>query len=263
MTNEVIIDIEQDEMLITSVDDNLDTELKSVGDDFTLPEKFKDKSTSDVAKSYVELEKEHGRKVNEIGELRRLNDQLLNLELNRTPGTKDVVVDTEVSSDDFFENPIDSVNSTVENNPVIKKLEARLEQSRVSDFQRRIESEHPKYTEYVSDDGFQKWIQASPIRSQLYKSADEYDYESANEIFSSWEERSKLIAATQNISEGKEKNSQALKEASSESSSTGASPTKFYRSSDIIRLRLENPSKYKAMQSEFTKAYLEGRVKRD
>ena len=46
-----------------------------------LPSKFKGKSITDIVSSYENLEKELGRKGQEIGELRQLTDQILKQQL--------------------------------------------------------------------------------------------------------------------------------------------------------------------------------------
>src|SRR6056297_1023845 len=53
-------------------------------EEFELPPKFKGKKLEDVVQSYLNLEKELGRKGQEVGELRKLADQLVERDLGRS-----------------------------------------------------------------------------------------------------------------------------------------------------------------------------------
>ena len=69
-----------------------------------VPDKFKGKSISDVIESYTQLESEYGRRNSEVGSLRKLTDQLLELgdkkqEKAATPKEK-VDVDTLLNDPD-------------------------------------------------------------------------------------------------------------------------------------------------------------------
>jgi hypothetical protein len=52
-----------------------------------------------------------------------------------------------------------------------------------------------------------------------------------------------------------------MKTAMVNTAGTGETSKKVYRRADLIRLRLENPDRYDALQDEIMKAYSEGRVK--
>ncbi|MDD1475184.1 hypothetical protein MEO41_28545, partial [Dolichospermum sp. ST_sed4] len=85
-----------------------------------IPEKFRGKSAKDIADSYINLEKEYGRKAQEIGELRKLTDQILTQQIatNKEPDKQEPVDDA-----DFFVDPQKAVERAIANHPKIKQYE--------------------------------------------------------------------------------------------------------------------------------------------
>src|SRR6056297_1567571 len=60
-----------------------------------IPEKFQGKSFEDVVDMYRNLEKDYGRKGNEVGELRKLTDELLQLEIQQKKNNQQNVTQAE------------------------------------------------------------------------------------------------------------------------------------------------------------------------
>ena len=263
-----VTSFEQEGELFDSIEmGGIDAELDSTTEDTikdnpNVPEKFKGKNLEDVVKSYQELEKERSRQANEIGELRRLTDRLLDLELKSKGKTVEVEKPV-VTEQDFYSDPFNAVNSVVEDNPTIKKLKEDAVLQKRQEAQRLFVEKHPDYQSIASDSEFTKWIAASPIRTDLYSRGDNYDFQAADELFSSWKELQTLRGASKDKAVEKVKRDKELKDATTESSSSNSQGTskKYLRREDIIRLRIENPSKYAAMQSEITRAYMEDRVR--
>jgi len=225
-----------------------------------LPEKFKGKSSAEIAASYQNLERELGRKGQEIGELRKLTDGYLQQQLatNHT-GNADILVEEE----DFFDDPDKAVNKAIENHPKFRQFEEQQKATSATATTQKLESIHPDYINIIGDAKFQEWVQESPIRKQLYVSANNYDLNSALELVGNWKERS-MISNTQDAEAGKaSKRDQALK--TGKGVSTGSSESvagkKTYRRADLIRLRTNDPARYEDLQDEILAAYSEGRVK--
>jgi hypothetical protein len=78
--DEEFVDVSADAVEQTE-EDNTEDNKQASEPEFEVPEKFAAKSKEEVAQSYTELERELGRKSNEIGELRKLTDQLLQLQV--------------------------------------------------------------------------------------------------------------------------------------------------------------------------------------
>ena len=97
---------------------------------------------------------------------------------------------------------------------------------------------------------------------ELFGRADtKFDFDSANELLSTWKERKELNKRMTEVSAVDRK--QQLKAATttvSGSSDEGVGK-KVYRRADIIKLMQTDPDRYDSMQPEIMAAYREGRVK--
>jgi hypothetical protein len=114
----------------------------------------------------------------------------------------------------------------------------------------------------LSDPKFAEWIKASKIRTQLFVAADQqYDADSADELFTLWKERKTVAQQTANVE--KQARKQSLKAANTGNArgSAEGSRKKVYRRADIIKLMKNDPDRYQALSEEIMAAYAEGRVK--
>ena len=86
-----------------------------------VPDKFAGKTTDEIINSYQNLEKELGRKAQEVGELRKLSDSFLQAEVSRqaqpNPQTETSETLEEQTGPDFFDDPNAAVNQAIENHP--------------------------------------------------------------------------------------------------------------------------------------------------
>ena len=65
-----------------AVEDEVNEEVTQEQEEPELPKKFQGKSSSEIAEAYENLEKELGRKGQEIGELRKLTDSYLQSQIS-------------------------------------------------------------------------------------------------------------------------------------------------------------------------------------
>lgn len=223
-----------------------------------IPEKYKDKSVSDIVRMHQEAEKMIGRQAQEVHEVRTLADQLLKRQLESD--NKQPVVES-APEVDFFENPQDSIKRAIENNPaVLEAKQANLEFKRMKTAQ-QLASKHPDFGTIANDTGFQEWVKASPVRLSLYAKADaEFDFSSADELLSTYKEL-KQVRSNSVSTAGKQQQAQALKAASVDVGGSGEVTKKVYRRADLIRLKMTDPDRYDQLQPEIMAAYSEGRVK--
>ena len=225
-----------------------------------VPDKFKGKSMEDIISSYENLEKELGRKGQEIGELRQLTDGILQQQLTTSQNGTEV---QEEDNLDFFEDPNKAVSQAIENHPKFRQFEEQQAAQAAAATTQQLKAEHPDYLEVVQNQKFQEWVQASPVRTQLYVNAHNYDIDSARELIGNWKERS-LISNTSEAETVKHtKRDQALKagQGVSRTSSESTAGKKIYRRADLIRLRTNDPQRYDSLQDEILQAYADGRVK--
>ena len=233
------------------------TEVQPESEEPELPDKFKGKSVTEIVSSYENLEKALGRKGQEIGELRQLTDQILKQQVTTQTET------AEEEEVDFFDDPNTAVSKAIENHPKFRQFEEQQKVQSAQATTRQLEAAHPDYLEIVADTKFQEWVKESPIRTQLYVHAHNYDLNSAMELMGNWKERS-LITNTAKAEEQKAmKRSEALRtgKAVSGGSSESTAGKKIYRRADLIRLKTTNPQRYEDLQDEILSAYADGRVK--
>jgi len=79
---------------------------------------------------------------------------------------------------------------------------------------------------------------------------------------SNWKDRS-MISKTQEVKQQAESNRKdALKAGSTESRSSSGSGAggKTYRRADLIRLKMEDPTRYESLEDDIFQAYQDGRV---
>tara|TARA_R110002110_G_scaffold8433_5_gene42404 strand:+ start:3254 stop:4045 length:792 start_codon:yes stop_codon:yes gene_type:complete len=226
-----------------------------------LPQKFQGKSVEEIVSSYGNLEKELGRKGQEIGELRKLTDQILKQQV--TTQTETAETQEEGEEVDFFDDPNKAVSKAIENHPKFREFEEQQKVQSAQATTRQLETAHPDYLEIVSDTKFQEWVKESPIRTQLYVHAHNYDLNSAMELMGNWKERSLITNTAKAEEEKTARRSQALKDgkAVSRASSESTAGKKIYRRADLIRLKTRDPQRYDDLQDEILSAYSEGRVK--
>jgi len=236
----------------------------------SIPSKFANKSTEEIIDSYTNLEKELGRKAQEVGELRKLSDSFLQAEVSRQHNPQNnTPLETEDNEVDFFDDPNKAVNEIIEKHPRFQEFQQfQAQQAQVQSQQAQagakaqLEQKHPDFTDVVQDKGFQEWVQDSPIRMQMFQAADSYNFDAANELLSNWKDRS-MISKTQEVKKQAEVNRKgALKAGSAESRASSGSNAggKTYRRADLIRLKMEDPTRYESLEDDIYQAYQDGRV---
>jgi len=228
--------------------------VEQVSDD--LPEKYRGKDLSDIIKMHQEAEKLIGKQAQEVGEVRKLADELIkqNLSGNR----QNAEVEPEI---DFFEDPKKAVQSTIDKHPDVLAARQASQEFKKMQIQQKLAAEHPDFTQIVQDPDFANWVKSSPIRIGLYAKADgEFDYDSANELLSTYKQL-KGVKTKQTSDAGEVSRKQNLRAASVDSGGTGESGKRVYRRADLIRLKMTDPQRYESLSDEIMAAYQEGRVK--
>lgn len=227
---------------------------------YVIPDKFAGKSLEDVIESYVNLEKEVGRKANEVGELRKLTDQILQNQLSQ-PEKREETVNEDVGFDDFVEDPQKAVDRALRNNPRIRQLEQELEHSAQDKARQKLHERHPDADDIVGSAEFIHWAQQAPGRLRILQEAHvNRDADIASDLLDIYKTTRK-VATEEAVTERDAVAKSDLKRAAVEKGSAGGSTKKVYRRSELIQLKIANPARYEAMSDEIRAAYAEGRVK--
>ncbi len=233
----------------------LETSVEPISND--IPDKYRGKELSDIIKMHQEAEKLIGKQAQEVGEVRKLADELIKQNLAGKPQ----YVKEEEPEVDFFENPQAAVRKTVDNHPDVLAARQAGQEFRKMQIQQKLAAEHPDFGQIAQDTDFVNWVKSSPIRIGLYAKADgEFDYDSANELLSTYKQL-KGVKAKQTNEAGETQRKSNLKAATVDVGGSGESGKRVYRRADLIRLKMTDPNRYDALSDEIMQAYAEGRVK--
>lgn len=223
---------------------------------YQIPSKFQNKSAEDVAKSYSELEKSYGKQAQELGNARKLADQLVQRELD-SKTVESTKVDEPVEFD--YDNPIESIGKLVDQR--LKPVTDKLTKADSYSVEQQLKSKHPDFIEVVATPEFNDWVNSSNVRMDLYSRANNnLDLEAADELLINYKAQNPK-ESTASIDD-KERNVQSrVADMTTESGSSGQTSTKVFKRKEIINLRTQNPTKYWEMADEIRQAYADGRVR--
>jgi hypothetical protein len=233
----------------------LETSIEPMSND--IPDKYRGKELSDIIKMHQEAEKLIGKQAQEVGEVRKLADELIKQNLAGKPQP----IKEEEPEVDFFENPQAAVRRTVDNHPDVLAARQAGQEFKKMQIQQKLAAEHPDFGQIAQDTDFVNWVKSSPIRLGLYAKADgEFDYDSANELLSTYKQL-RGIKAKQTNEAGETQRKSNLKAAGVDVGGSGESGKRVYRRADLIRLKMTDPNRYDALSDEIMQAYQDGRVK--
>ena len=223
-----------------------------------IPDKYRGKSLEDIVTMHQEAEKLIGRQAQEVGEVRRLADELIKQQLSAKQTTQPSAVENEI---DFFEDPKLAIQKAVANHPDVVAAKQASAQLRQIQTQAMLNKKHPDFATVVGDPEFQEWVRSSPMRLNIYAMADaNYDFNAADELISTFKQI-RTSKTQQTTDAGNAVRKQNLTAAAVDVGGTGESSKKVYRRADLIRLRMTDPARYEALEPEIRAAYAEGRVR--
>lgn len=224
-----------------------------------LPAKYQGKSLQDVVQMHQEAEKALGRQSGEVGELRQVVDQFIQSQTQLTQQNAPQQEPTEEV--DFFTDPEQAVSKAIENHPSVKQTQELNQQLKAQNALAQLQQKHPDVETIMKDPKFVEWVKGSKIRTRLLAYADQaYDFDSADELFTTWKERQQVVTQTAEME--KQGRKKAVKAAST-GNTRGSNPVskKIYRRADIIKLMRTDPDRYQSLSEEILTAYKEGRVR--
>ena len=232
----------------------------------TIPDKFKDKSAEEIAASYAQLEREHSRRGNELGDLRKITDDILKAQL---APTKQAESGAGVTSEALLDDPQAVIDAAIANSPEVKALKADKEDTARNVALEQLQIAHPDAGTVIRSTDFNAWINAIPSRAARYARADNaQDFDVANELIATFKEVHPVstpeeIAAAATATEAKRKSALAgVQGAKSGSSAPGEQKKgKILLRSDLMRLRTSDPDRYARLGPQIEKAYAENRVR--
>jgi hypothetical protein len=260
----------EDSMLVTQLqEESTPTEqhtnqLDVLAAESALPEKFRNKSVEDVVASYQNLEKQYGKQGNEMGELRRLADSLIQKNLHESNNQSyATTLEDELSEDDFILNPVQAVRRVVED--ALRPVKQELTRAQSDQTMQRVLNAHPDVKSVVGSAQFEKWVMDSKPRQDMWLKASSGDFDYADEMLTQYKASSSAVdlekqAAKQTAKEEELRAATSVSRGNSfEATATAGKPV--YRRSELIRLQMSDPARYAQLGNEITQAYAEGRVR--
>lgn len=222
-----------------------------------LPDRYRNKSLEDIVKMHQEAEKVIGRQAQEVGEVRKLADELIKQNLS----SKQQPIEKEEPEVDFYEDPQKAVRKTIDMHPDIIEARKATAELRALQTRQKLMAKHPDFEQLGQDQEFANWVKSSKVRLDLFTRAHtEFDFDSADELLSTYKEL-RGIKAKQTQQQASAERQQTLKATQVDVGGTGESSKRVYRRADLIRLKMNDPARYDALADEIMLAYQEGRVK--
>ncbi len=250
----------EDELVVDPDLEALEAEDESTEDTtFEVPEKFTGKTIEEVITSYTNLESEYGRKNNEVGELRKLTDDILRQKVQPLEADQS---SNEVGFDDLIEDPKAAIDKALAQNPRLAALEADIAATAQGTAHKAILERHEDADAVVQSPEFQKWVGENPHRQKMFADAsNNLDAGTASEMLDLYKSNVQMKTDAA-IAARDGKASDGMKLAANEKGGkTPAKSRKVYKRSELIKLKISNPRQYEKMAPEINKAYAEGRVR--
>ena len=237
-----------------------------------VPEKYKGKSPLDIITMHQNAEKKISQLGNEIGQLRKLTDTVLEL---KKENVREPEPRKPLTVDEIFADPDQAIRKTFESSEVAKKSSEAV--TRVDNLEKslaleKFQSKHPSYQSDIADPTFQEWITANPARTELFRRADSYDVASADALWQMWGEYKELKSISEKREGAKERRTNAVRAGRTVPESSvdteARSPiysraklmelqVKAHQGDQAARMKINDP----AFQTEMQRAYSEGRVR--
>lgn len=233
------------------------------GDEPEAPARLKGKPLTQVYQEFSGLEKDRSRLANELGEARALLRQALEQALKQ-PGAAKEEEDPEPTDEEFDVNPREAVRKAVAK--ATKPLEKAVATAEQRAAMLEFDSRHPGYQAEAATPEFQEWVKASPYRARLFKAAAGFDLEAAEDLFAAWGERKAAPANDEEAETPADKKREQIRRQKTETGGAGKSAgaksgKRVYKSSDLMRLYIQDRERYNAMMPEIQAAFAEGRVR--
>lgn len=255
--------------------DNPESKLAPEKSTESIPEKYREKRIEDIIEMHRNAESALGRTNNELGQYKKLTDELLSLkrqdDLLKSGANEADIEDAlpELSSTDLLDNPTAAVAKVLDAR--LTANERKAERKRLADAAAAAEKQfadaHPDAAEITATPEFRDWVSASALRLRAAREAYEGDYEAGAELLTEFKSSNSPTKVNDEPEKKEVSNIEKARKAATVSAgasqSNDAPKGKIYRRLDLIRLKIEDPEAYgdPSFQQEIMRAYNEGRVK--
>lgn len=241
-----------------------------------VPDKFKGKSVKDILESYSNLESRYGTMANDLGVQRQLTDRLLDLkrdgDLSKNGAQTATRQKLEVTAAEILDKPAETLDRVLAQREqgFTQQVDQRLQRIEMNIAEREFKTRHSDFQTVVNDPKFAAWVQSSPIRLRAAATANQGNWQIADELLSEFKSsnRSHTTTSTTDSKTQTSADLEGARRATLESSGGGSSDGTakksgtIYKRTDLMRLRIEDPEAYydEGFQAEILKAHHEKRV---
>lgn len=176
--------------------------------DSTIPTKYVGKSVEDLIKMNLNAEKLIGRQGSELGQMRRMADEILQLK-KPAPTTQTTEERRPVTVDALLNDPQKAINALVEQSPLAQRAlnaEQRVIQleSRISE--NEFASKGRDVNRDVNDPAFIEWVGKNPLRQSLAveagKDGSPNRFVAAKNLWDMWDEYKELVGDRDSVRGG-------------------------------------------------------------
>lgn len=163
----------------------------------TIPKKYEGKTVEDMIQMHQNLEKLNGRQGQELGQMRRMADEILQLKKPTTQIKEEVRQPVTVET--LLNDPEKTLTDTINSSDLVRRTQAA--EDRVARLESKITQESfvskfPGFADDMQDPEFTEFVQSNPARQALGTAAAKEDYNAAAALWAMWEERKDLIGTT-------------------------------------------------------------------
>lgn len=224
-----------------------------------LPEKYRGKTPMEIVRMHQDAERLIGKQGNEVGELRKIVDDIV----QKAQPSEQAPTEPEV---DFFEDPKGATAKTAKevlaSDPEYQKMRETVQHISNQNAAEWLIQRHPDAVKVANDPQFTAWVQSDPIRKELHDRAhSKFDYQCADSLFNMYKETKAYNSDVAEAAKATRKQdvSKASTGSGKASSETRGEP--ILSREAIVDLMIKDPERYRTLLPTLKKAYGEGRAR--
>jgi len=163
----------------------------------TIPAKYVGKTVEDLIKMHQNAERKISLQGEEVSQVRRIADEILQL---KKPTTQTTVEHKPVTVDALLNDPEKAIRSAVENSDLGRRAvaaEARVERLETQITEAEFLGKHKNVASDINDPLFLDWVNKNGARQALAAAAAVKNFKAAKDLWDMWEEHKELASAGQ------------------------------------------------------------------
>lgn len=231
-----------------------------------IPDKFRGKTPAELVEMYRNAESELGRARNEIGQVRRLADELLGINRAAVASRSENQPQRKpLTTDDLLQNPEQAVVEVVRaeaqsreaaTEDRVGRLEAELQLA-------RLEQKHPGYRDVIQNPQFVDWVQKSNLRVGLAQASMQGNWAAADELLSLYKEHQPVASSQGDPMTDKARQAGLVRSggAAAGAASNPSASKQIWSRAKLLDMRINQPEEFERLQPEILQAYREKRVR--